>query len=174
MTLSAGSNPENDENKGAPDGADKAETGRALEPSHGSDADSGLAPFLAAAGDRIDPPAGPRPLHSRLLDYSAHAAMIVGLLGFAWTISDHVAKAPDQQAPAKVMAAATPPVDEAAELRRNTQKMAADISALRLSLDALRGQMHQDKTAEQVHSLASNLDGVKTSLSATKAETNAA
>src|ERR1700712_848590 len=116
MTLSAGSSPENDENKGAADGTGKAETGRALEPSHGSDTDAGLAPFLAAAGERVDPPAGPRPLHSKLLDYSAHAAMIVGLLGFAWTISDHVAKTPDQPAPAKVMAAVAPPVDEAAEL----------------------------------------------------------
>lgn len=166
MTLSAGSHSENDDHKGA----DAA--GRALEPSHGADA--GLAPFLAAAGERNEQPAGPRPLHSRLLDYSAHAAMIVGLLGFAWTVSDHVAKAPDKPVPAKVMAATTPPpVDETAEMRRNTQKMAADISALRLSLDALRSQMHQDKTAEQVRSLASNLDGVKTGLTATKAETSA-
>jgi hypothetical protein len=164
MTLSAGSNSENDDHKA---------TGRALEPSHGTGADSGLAPFLAAAGERNEQPAGPRPLHSRLLDYSAHAAMIVGLLGFAWTVSDHVAKAPDKPVPAKVMAVTTPPVDETAEMRRNTQKMAADISALRLSLDALRSQMHQDKTAEQVRSLASNLDGVKTGLTATKAETNA-
>ena len=172
MTLSAGQTPE-DDNKAADNAAKKDGTGRALEPSTESEVAAGLAPFLAAAGERVDPPAGPRPLHSRLLDYSAHAAMIVGLLGFAWTISDHAAKAPDQPPPAKVMAAATPPVDDAAELRRNTQKMAADISALRLSLDALRGQMHQDKTAEQVHALASNLDGVKTSLTATKAETNA-
>ena len=48
MTLSTGSNPENDENKGTEGGADKADgTGRALEPSHGSEAESGLAPYPA-------------------------------------------------------------------------------------------------------------------------------
>jgi hypothetical protein len=142
-----------------------------------------IEPFLAAAaGERIEHPQAERPLYSKLLDYSAHAAMIVGLLGFAWTLSAHTGKQPDAAPAEKVAALApvnTPPVPETDQLRANTQKMAADISALRLSLEALRSGMHgdaqrQDKTIEQIKALASNLDSVKAGLTATKTETTSA
>ncbi|MDR3462080.1 MAG: hypothetical protein P4L76_07185 [Beijerinckiaceae bacterium] len=153
-----------------------------------------IEPFLAAAGERIEPPHAARPFHAKLLDYSAHAAMIVGLLGFAWTLSAHTGKQPDAPvktaalasaasvpaAPASAIpAAAMAPAPDTAELRLNTQKMAADITALRLNLEALRSTMRgdgqrQDKTIDQIKALAASLDSVKTGLTATKTETTAA
>ncbi|MGD0633962.1 MAG: hypothetical protein ABSA13_06765 [Beijerinckiaceae bacterium] len=148
-----------------------------------------IEPFLAAAGERIEPPHAERPFYAKLLDYSAHAAMIVGLLGFAWTLSAHTGKQPDaplaktaalaSATPAAFAPAVTASAPETAELRLNTQKMAADITALRLNLEALRSGMRgdtqrQDKTIEQIKALAANLDSVKAGLSATKTETTAA
>jgi hypothetical protein len=145
--------------------------------------DRDIEPFLAAAGEHIEHPYVERPFYSKLLDYSAHAAMIVGLLGFAWTLSAHTGKQPDAPPPPAKTAALAPaaaaPAPETAELRLNTQKMAADITALRLSLEALRSGMRgdaqrQDKTIEQIKALAANLDSVKAGLTATKTETTAA
>ena len=171
MTLPAGSSPDD---AGHQDGEAKA-SGRALEaPSSGSEVDASLAPFFsAAAEERAEAPGPSRSLYSRVLDYSAHAAMIAGLLGFAWTVSDHVGK-PANPGPANFtpVKAAPAPVDETAELRRTNQKMAADITALRASLDALRGAVHGDKTAEQVHQLQANLESVKSGLASTKTETS--
>lgn len=141
-----------------------------------------IEPFLAAAEERIEPPHEDRPFTSKLLDYSAHAAMIIGLLGFAWTLSAHTGKQPAPPAP-KVAAVAAPEAPPSAmasaELHADTQKMAADISALRLSLEAVRSSMHadtqrQDKAIDQLKVLAANLESLKTGLSATKTETSAA
>jgi len=179
--------------------ADQHTGGTAIERAPGSaiTSTSGITdiePFLAAAGERIEPPHVERPFHAKLLDYSAHAAMIVGLLGFAWTLSAHTGKQPD--APVKTAAlasAATVPASAApatastatasapdtAELRLNTQKMAADITALRLNLEALRSSMRadgqrQDKTIEQIKALTASLDSVKSGLTSTKTETTTA
>src|SRR6202012_955676 len=98
----------------------------------------GIEPFLAAAAaDHIEHPREERPLYSKLLDYSAHAAMIIGLLGFAWTLSAHTGSKPDAAPVQKVAALAapvTPVPSESAELRAATKKMEADIAALRLNL----------------------------------------
>ncbi len=174
MTLPAGSIPEDNGHKEA-DGAEpgaKGASGQALESVSGAaEVDPALAPFFSAkAEERVESPA-PRSLYTRVLDYSAHAAMIAGLLGFAWTVSDHVAK-PAGSTPAKA-AAPTAIVDTTAELRQNNQKMASEIGALRASVETLRSALHQDKLAEQVRQLATNLDGVKSGLAATKSETGA-
>ena len=78
MTLSSGA-----------DAEDKIpQAGTALVP---TDDFSGIAPFTAMAAEETPRPRGLRAL---LLDYSAHVAMIVGLIGFAWTVSDHVVNRP--------------------------------------------------------------------------------
>jgi hypothetical protein len=187
MTMPAGPNAEDDakDKIGRPadggHGADDAMGGTAIEPAHAASDEEAIEPFLAAAGERMDMPgAPPRSLSSRMLDYSAHAAMIVGLLGFAWTVSGHAGKAPD--APVKAAALApvapvAPVVDEAAALRADTRKMTADVAALRQSLEAMRGALRQDsarqdKTNEELRTLAASVDGVKTGLAATKNETS--
>ena len=53
-------------------------------------ATGGVDPFVAAAATQAEK----RSFGSRLLDYSAHAAMIVGFLGFAWTVSNLLEKRP--------------------------------------------------------------------------------
>jgi hypothetical protein len=186
MTMPAGSNAEDDGTKGIEPSAEGAENAaragdgesKAIEPSHGASEEAAIEPFLAAAGERMEMPgAPPRSLSSRLLDYSAHAAMIVGLLGFAWTLSGHANKAPDAPVKVAALAPAGPVVDEAALLRADTKKMTADIAALRQSLEAMRGALRQDsarqdKTNEEIRALAASVDGVKTGLSATKTETS--
>ena len=137
---------------------------------------TGIDPFLAAAATGPEGPA-PRTFKSMILDYSAHAAMIVGLIGFAWTVSDHVvarqtAAQIEAPAPAKVADVAKP--DEAADLRRANQQMAEDIKSLRANIDTLRTSLKHDRTPEQVRALAESLEGVKTGLTSTKAETNTA
>ena len=79
MTLPAGTNFGN--------GGDKPGTG--LSP---VEENAGVETFLAAMSAPEVPQ--PRSWRMRLFDYSAHAAMIVGLVGFAWTVSDHVVHRP--------------------------------------------------------------------------------
>jgi len=75
-----------DDGKNAkPDG--DAPTGTSLSPA--AEGPSGVDPFLASVGETREVPE-PRPFYAKALDYSAHAAMIVGLVGFAWTVSGHV------------------------------------------------------------------------------------
>ena len=142
-------------------------------------------PFLAKA-----PPApemvAARTWKSLLLDYSAHAAMIVGLIGFAWTVSDHVVThktAAQIEAPTAVAAAGPPPAaepaapqreekrDEVAELRSANERMAKDVDALRSELGSLQTALRQDRTPDQLRALAGELDGVKSGLSTVKGET---
>ena len=154
MTLTADTNPENGSNN-IP----------ALTASHES---SGIDPFAAAASENAEVKA--RTLASHLLDYSAHAAMIVGLVGFAWTVSNHVVAHPtatQPQPPAKAAAGlpTAPKPDELADLRLSNQQMSEDIRHLRASLDALRASVHEDKTSAQVRVLQAALENVQTGLS---------
>ena len=180
MTLSAGNTSENS-NDATPAG------GTAIT---ATDDIRGIDPFIAATeapGPRT------RPWHSRLLDYSAHAAMIIGLLGFAWTVSEHVMPketAAQIEAPSPKFADAKPvdpktaalpaapkpaaPVDEIGELRRANRQMAADIKALHASLDTVRGTIAKDHAPDQIHALTASLDEVKANLATTKTENHAA
>jgi hypothetical protein len=137
---------------------------------------TGIDPFLAAAAAGPDVTAR-RTFKSMILDYSAHAAMIVGLIGFAWTVSDHVVTrqtAAQIEAPAPVKVADIAKPNEAADLRRANQQMADDIKSLRANIDTLRTSIKHDRTPEQVRALAESLEGVKTGLTSTKTETNTA
>ena len=178
MTLPADSNSENDktsdpdhktsdQNQGAGKKPDGVEAGKSL-------ATAGMGPinpFIAASVDP-EPVVVARPFMSRMLDYSAHAAIIVGLIGFAWTVSDHVVSHPTAKAdaPAPVAAAALPaPTDEMTQLRLSNQKMHDEIKALRTSLDTLRTAVRRDTTPEQVRMLSAGLDTMKAGLSSTNA-----
>ncbi len=171
MTLAAGST---SDDAGHKDAAAADTSQRALEPARpGSAADPLLAPFFAAAEEvGLEQPTAPRSFYTKVIDYSAHAAMIAGLLGFAWTVSNHVGKHPASSAvkPAAPAAVSFASLDETAELRRVNQKMAADLTALRGSLEALRGTLHPERTAEQLRQLSAGLDGVKGGLVAAKTE----
>ncbi len=79
MTLPAGANSEDAGNK----------PGTGLSP---IEENAAVDSFLAAMGEPEAPQ--PRSWRMRLFDYSAHAAMVVGLIGFAWTVSDHVVHRP--------------------------------------------------------------------------------
>ena len=166
MTIAAGTNSD-DQKDSAP--------GTGMTPTN---AGGGIDPFLATAA-----PAA-RSWHARLLDYSAHAAMIVGLIGFAWTVSGHVVtREPSAPAaasskgaalgvpPVAVATAETPKVDELAELRRANHQMAADIKALHSNIETLRANL--GKTPEQMRALTANLEEVKSGLVAAKGETHA-
>ncbi len=150
-----------------------------------TDAPGGIDPFLATA-DAAVPPAA-RSWHAKMLDYSAHAAMIVGLIGFAWSVSGHVVtREPAAPAPIKTAAATpspvlvsapvaaapeTPKTDELAELRRANHQMAADIKTLHASLDTLRASLA--KAPEQMRALTAGVEEVKSGLAAAKGETHA-
>ena len=172
-----------------PDG----ETGTALAPAAGEP--SGVDPFIAAAAEAPAAPE-PRPLYSKALDYGAHAAMIVGLVGFAWTVSSHVvdhhgaptatpAKLADTgtmtpTAKTDLAASATPKPDEMGELRKANQTMANEIRNLHASLEALRATVVRERSAsmsgagDTVRQLSASLDSVKSSLAGTRSEQGAA
>lgn len=168
---------------------------RALTPTPGGD----IAPFIAAAE------AAPRPargLMSRLLDYSAHAAIVVGLVGAAWTIGSHLSAKPTAaqiEAPVKT-ATATPPAstsdaatspvsakpsstpmphtptktDELADLRTQNRHLSDEISAMRANIEALRARVTQEHAGGDVRTLKADLKTVQSGLASTKAETDAA
>ena len=143
---------------------------------------AGIDPFLASASET--PHADePRPFYAKALDYSAHAAMIVGLVGFAWTVSEHVVSrpaAPASPAPVKLAAATAPAplpsaapakVDEIGDLRRANQKMAVDIRNLHASLEALRTTVVRERGApDAARSVSANLDDLKSQLATARGE----
>ena len=134
----------------------------------------GIDPFVAA---KADEPAAPRGLRMRLLDYSAHAAMIVGLIGFAWTVGDHVVHRPAASAdgPAKVAAIPASASDPMAELRSRNLELADSVHALQARLDALQAAVGDgSKTAAQVRVLQAGLDNVKSTLGTARSEQTAA
>ena len=136
----------------------------------------GIDPFVAA---KVDEPAAPLGLRARMLDYSAHAAMIVGLIGFAWTVGDHVVhrSAASSDLPAKVAMAnpPAPPADPMTELRERNRELAGSLHALQARLDALQASVgDQGKVAAQVRVLQAGLDNVKTSLGTVRGEQTAA
>ncbi len=162
---------------------------------------AGIEPFLAAAAAKgaktareaaETPP--PRSLKGLLLDYSAHAAMIVGLIGFAWTVSDHVVarpiaasiEAPGAPAPklakqadaglktdaAGIAEPAAAKTDDMAELRAANQRLSDEVGTLHVEVGTLHAAL--DRTPEQVRALTSELERTKTALVATKSETTAA
>ncbi len=178
--------------------ASKAEAkGTSLAPA--TDKPSGIDPFIAVAA--ADAPAAevaaPRPFYAKALDYSAHAAMAIGLIGFAWTVSDHVVTHQSTGTPAAAVKradAATPapapavqkPVEAAKadpveELRKTNQKMAAEIRNLHASLEALRSTVVRERTAAaapdesraEIRALSASIDTLKSSLAGAKTEQSA-
>ena len=134
----------------------------------------GLEAFVAP---KPEEPAAPRGIRARLLDYSAHAAMIVGLIGFAWTVGDHVVRRPSTSAdaPAKIAAAPAPANDPVSELRDRNRELAASVHVLQARLDALQASVGDPgRVAAQVHVLQAGLDNVKTSLGTSRSEQAAA
>lgn len=176
----------------AAEGASDGKAGTALATAGASPVN----PFLHSAAEHAAAPDAappPRSFASRMLDYSAHAAIIVGLIGFAWSVGDHVVNRPvaslkGETAP---LAAATTPSaqpatspvieakpapkrDELAELRQSNQKMHDEIRALRSSVESLRNVVRRDTTPEQVRVLSAGLDGMKGNIGAMRSETSAA
>ena len=126
---------------------------------------------------KLDEPAAPRGLSARLLDYSAHAAMIVGLLGFAWTVGDHVVHRPAAtDAPVTIVATApAPTADPLVELRSRNRELADTVHALQARLDTLQASVgDQGKVAAQVRVLQAGLDNVKSTLGTAHSEQAAA
>lgn len=185
MTLSAGTNSDDDKKRD-----DETASGTSLTPA--ASGAGGIDPFLAAANAGPEGVVEPRSLRARMLDYSAHAAMIIGLIGFAWTVSDHVVRrqaVAQTEAPAKVAAIAKPveppakvavakmpeppKIDEVAELRRANRQMAVDIKALHASLETVRGALAKDRTPDEVRALSASVETVKNGLTSAKNETGA-
>ena len=138
---------------------------------------------LVPSAERFDPRreapaaehAAPRWRMSGLLLYGSRAALVVFLLGCGYLASgqffhadpaakpEHLAKAP---APA-------PESAEHAEFRRVTNEMAEDIRSLKASLASLHSSVAQAQNGDEIRALKKSLDGAKTGLEASKAETNA-
>ncbi len=133
---------------------------------------SDLAGFFPKAepGDRIPP----RKLRSLILDYSAHAAMIVGLLGFAWTVSNHVVSRPtaDKLAQSAAAAPVQPAKDDVADLRQANRQMAEELTRLRTNIETLRTAVREDKTSTQVRVLQAGLENVRTETTSAVAQLN--
>ena len=148
---------------------------KALSPADGSGRNAFLPDPEIHAGPQAS--AEPRAATSRFLDYGAHAAMIVGLVGFAWTVSNHVVNRPSTPSLAKaaVQASATETaapakVDELADLRQANKQMADDLRHLRTNLDALRSAVHDDKSATQLRVLQAGLENVQSGLTSARNE----
>lgn len=139
-------------------------SGKALTPAE----PGAVNPFLAAsAGERVGETDPARGLMSRLLDYSAHAAIAVGILGLAWTVGSHFIDRSKAKPETPVAAVATQTPDELAQLRLSNQKMHDEIKALKTSIDTLRTTVRRDTTPEQVRMLTASLDTIKGSVNAT-------
>ena len=178
--------------------ADASATATGTSIATAADKPSGVDPFIAiAAADAPAAAAVPRPFYAKALDYSAHAAMAIGLIGFAWTVSDHVVARHPADAPAATVThadagTATPSpavekpveaakVDPVDERRKTNQKMAAEIRNLHASLEALRTTVVRERTAAaspdesraEIRALSASIDNLKSSLAGAKSEQSA-
>ena len=149
-----------------PDDKNPSANGTALAARPGG---AGVDPFVPKGADA----SAPRSLGARMLDYSAHAAMIVGLVGFAWTVGDHVVHRPgaSADAPAKIAAARPAAIDPLADLQSHNRQLAESVRSLQARLDALQASLgDQGKVTAQVRVLQAGLDAVKTNLGTARSE----
>ncbi len=128
---------------------------------------SGLVPFKAAeaASARRAPPR-----FEQLFSYGSHVALAACLFGFAWAAGSHFSGGQSPLYTLKPPPARTIVPQESVartEMLRTAQKMAEDIRALKITVEALRAA--QSQTAKDTTAL----EGLKARLEAVNTETGA-
>ena len=128
---------------------------------------SGLVPFKAAeaASARRAPPR-----FEQLFSYGSHVALAACLFGFAWAAGSHFSGGQSPLYTLKSPPARTVVPQESVartEMLRTAQKMAEDIRALKVTVEALRAA--QSQTAKDTAAL----EGLKARLEAVNTETGA-
>jgi hypothetical protein len=159
-------------------GGDKAESSKsASTPPTGSNLsalDSGLsdlAPFFprpeasGAAGST-------RGRFASLIDFASNAALVACVLGFAFAAGTYFFGGAPGSSKA-VATAATHEDAERIEMLRTTQKMVADMNALKSNVEALRVSLAQEQAAASgQRGFEKSLDALKTRLDAVRTETS--
>ncbi|MGA2638454.1 hypothetical protein [Methylocella sp.] len=131
---------------------------------------SDLAPFFprpeasGAAGST-------RGRFASLIDFASNAALVACVLGFAFAAGTYVFGGAPGSSKA-VATAATHEDAERIEMLRTTQKMVADMNALKTNVEALRVSLAQEQAASSQRGFEKSLDALKTKLDAVRTETS--
>lgn len=133
--------------------------------------DSGLAdlaPFFPRA--EANGAAGQdRGRFANLLEFGSNAAFVLCVLGFAFAAGTYFFSGTPGVGPKPAL---SPQEAERMELERTTQKLAADIGALKTNVEALRAAVAQEQAAGGVRGVEKSLDALKTRLDAVRTETS--
>jgi hypothetical protein len=114
--------------------------------------------------------AGPaRGRFAPLLEFGSNAALVVCVLGFAFAAGTYFFSNTPGPGPGSPVAA---PDSERAEMARTTQKLVAEIGALKSNVEALRVSLAQQQAAAGQHGFEKSVDLLKTRLDAARAETS--
>ncbi len=131
---------------------------------------SDLTPFFPRA--EASGATGPgRGRFASLLDSASSAALVVCVLGFAFAAGTYLFGG-GPGGPKAVTAAATQQDSERTEMLQTTQKIVADMSALKANVEALRASLAQEQAANTQQAFGKSLDALKTKLDAVRSETS--
>ena len=131
---------------------------------------SDLAPFFprpeasGAAGS-------PRGRFASLIDFASNAALVACVLGFAFAAGTYLfGGGPGGSKTAA--ATATHEDAERIEMLRTTEKMVADMNALKTNVEALRVSLAQEQAANSQRGFEKSVEALKTRLDAVRTETS--
>jgi hypothetical protein len=162
-----------------PTGANKAESSKsgAARPT-GSDlsaldlAPSDLSPFFGRAETGGGAAGSSSTRFASLVDFFSSAALVVCVLGFAFAAGTYLFGGGPSSAARTASAAATQQDAERIEMLRTTQKMVADMNALKTNVEALRATLAQQQAANGQRGVEKSVDALKTRIDAVRSETS--
>ncbi len=135
---------------------------------------SDLTPFFRrpeAGGATAGAAGSARGRFAPLIDFASNAALVLCVLGFAFAAGTYVFGGAPGTASKAAATAATQQDADRIEMLRTTQKMVADMSALKANMELLRVALAQQQASGQ-HGFDKSLDALRAKLDAARTETS--
>jgi hypothetical protein len=132
---------------------------------------SDLSPFFRRA-EASGGSGSARGRFASLIDFFSSAALVVCVLGFAFAAGTYLFGGAPGSASRAVATVATQQDAERIEMLRTTQKMVADMNALKTNVEALRASLAQQQAANGQHGVEKSVDALKTKIDAVRSETS--
>jgi hypothetical protein len=158
-------------------GADKAESSKSSAArSTGSGlssldlAPSDLAPFFGRTETGGGAATSSNARFSSMFDFFSSAALVVCVLGFAFAAGTYLFGGAPGSTSRTATAAATQQDAERIEMLRTTQKMVADMNALKTNVEGLRTALAQQQAANGQRGVEKSVDALKTKIDAVRSE----
>lgn len=133
---------------------------------------SDLSPFFGRAETGGGAAGSSNARFSSMFDFFSSAALVVCVLGFAFAAGTYLFGGAPGSAARTATAAATQQDAERIEMLRTTQKMVADMNALKTNVEGLRTAFAQQQAANGQRGVEKSVDALKTKIDAVRSETS--